>query len=187
MEYLDVVDERDGEPCGEVVARDVAHERGICHRTAHVWVVRQAAGTTEVLLQRRAETKESFPGLFDTSCAGHVTAGDDPRTAAARELSEELGICAELDALEFCGTFRIAYERCFHGREFRDNEVAFVYLLCEEVDEGTLTLQEEEVSEVRWFALDEVCECVREGRGDFCVPLAGLEVLRRHLSLPHMS
>ena len=182
MEYVDVVDERTGEPSGQVVSRTEAHDLGICHRTAHVWLVREVEGVTQVLLQRRAETKDSFPGLLDTSCAGHVTAGDEPRAAAARELAEELGIRVAPESLEFCGTFRIRYERLFHGREFRDNEVAFVYLLGVDVHGCALTLQEEEISEVRWFALDEVIEAVREGKGEFCVPPAGLELLRRHLS-----
>ena len=49
----------------------------------------------------------------------------------------------------------------------------------------SLTLQESEVSEVRWFGLDEVWnEIVTErDRHRFCVPTEGLEVLRSYLGL----
>ena len=40
MEYLDIVDEA-GQPTGEIISRDEAHQQGILHRTAHVWVVRR--------------------------------------------------------------------------------------------------------------------------------------------------
>ena len=74
MEYFDVCDAA-GEPTGAVVARDVAHREGIRHRTAHVWVVRRVGGRWQVLLQKRAAHKDSFPGKYDTSSAGHVRAG----------------------------------------------------------------------------------------------------------------
>jgi len=44
-----------------------------------------------VLLQKRSAEKESFPGMFDTSFAGHIQAGDDPLESAQRELREKLG------------------------------------------------------------------------------------------------
>ena len=72
--------------------------------------------------------KDSFPGRFDTSSAGHIQAGDEPIESALRELHEELGIQAVKEDLDFAGTFRIQYEKEFHGKMFRDNEVAFVYV-----------------------------------------------------------
>ena len=93
MEYLDIVDER-GNPTGETVSREEAHKNGILHRTAHVWVIRNADGRTEVLLQKRSDEKDSFPGMYDTSSAGHIPAGEEPLPSALRELSEELSINA---------------------------------------------------------------------------------------------
>ena len=92
-EYLDIVDEA-GRPTGRTVARDRAHLEGIRHRTAHVWIVRRGQEGWEVLLQKRSMLKESFPGLYDTSSAGHIPAGDEPLESALRELKEELGISA---------------------------------------------------------------------------------------------
>ena len=77
MEYLDIVDEN-GMPTGEIVFRDTAHKEGLRHRTAHVWVVRKTEKGYDVLLQKRSMEKESFPGLYDTSSAGHIPAGEEP-------------------------------------------------------------------------------------------------------------
>lgn len=183
MEYLDIVDE-DGRPTGRTVSRREAHDRGILHRTAHVWVVGKERGRFRILLQKRSEEKESFPGMFDTSSAGHIPAGAEPLPSALRELSEELGITASPDLLDFAGTFRSRYEKVFHGRPFRDNEATSVYVYKGPVDAGSLKLQESEVSQVRWFDLDEVWDEIQRGdRSRFCVPAAGLQVLRGYLGL----
>ena len=181
MEYFDVVDEA-GQPTGKTVSRENAHTYGILHRTAHVWIVRQADARLQVLLQKRSMEKDSFPGLYDTSSAGHIPAGDESVPSALRELSEELGITALPEQLHYAGTFRIQYEKEFHGRMFRDNEVTRVYVYQEPVDAETLTLQKSEVDEVRWFDLDEVlAETLRGDSSRFCVPLPGLEVLIQYL------
>ena len=146
MEYIDIVDEQ-GNPTGEKVERSIAHSQGIRHRTAHIWIVRKVNGRYQVLMQKRAMNKESFPGMFDTSSAGHIQAGDEPLESALREFHEELGIRAQPQELEFAGNFRISYEKEFYGKMFRDNEIAFVYIYSQPVDETKLVLQKEEVDE----------------------------------------
>ena len=178
IEYLDIVDEA-GHPTGKVISRQDAHSDGILHRTAHVWVVRENDGRTEILLQKRSYEKESFPGMFDTSSAGHISAGEEPIPSALRELAEELGITATAEQLHYAGTFRIQYEKVFHGSLYRDNEITWVYVYREPVDIRALSLQESEVSEARWFDLEAVWSEIQSGdRSRFCVPTEGLEVLR---------
>ena len=65
-------------PTGEVVERSVAHSKGILHRTAHVWIIRKVEGRWQVLLQKRSMENDSYPGLYDTSSAGHIPAGEEP-------------------------------------------------------------------------------------------------------------
>ena len=180
MEYLDIVDEN-GMPTGEIVPREIAHREGIRHRTAHVWVVRKTDEGYDILLQKRSMEKESFPGLYDTSSAGHIPAGEEPLPSALRELSEELGIAAEPEELIHVGTFRIQYEKAFHGQLFRDNEVTQVFVYAKPVEIERLTLQASEVDEVRWFDLEEVWAEIHRSRKRICVPTAGLNVLRQYL------
>ena len=122
MEMFDIVDEN-GNPIGEVIERRKAHAEGIRHRTAHIWIVREKEGRIQVLLQKRSADKDSFPGRFDTSSAGHIKAGDEPLESALRELNEELGITAKPDQLEFAGTFEVNYEKNFHGKLFKEHEI----------------------------------------------------------------
>ena len=166
-EYLDIVDES-GHPTGETISRDAAHTDGILHRTAHVWVVRKTDQGYDILLQKRSEEKDSFPGLYDTSSAGHIPAGDEPLESALRELKEELGIVVTADQLHYAGSFRI-------------HEVTWVYVYEKSVEISSLKLQESEVSEVRWFDLEEVWNEIKTDRSRFCVPTGGLNVLREYL------
>ena len=179
-EYLDIVDEN-GRPTGEIISRDTAHRDGILHRTAHVWVVRETEGKPQILLQKRSMEKESFPGLYDTSSAGHIPAGTEPLESALRELQEELGIRAGKDDLSYAGIFRIQYEKVFHGKLFRDNEVTWVYVYRKPVEISALVLQQSEVEEVRWFDINEVWEEIQHSRERFCVPRQGLNILREYL------
>ena len=179
-EYLDIVDEN-GRPTGEIVSRKTAHRDGIRHRTAHVWVIRKTESGYDVLLQKRSMKKDSFPGLYDTSSAGHIPAGDDPLPSALRELYEELGITAEEQDLAYAGFFRLHYEKVFHGKVFRDNEVSQVFVYTRPVDISALTLQESEVDEVCWFDMDEVWTEIQTDRHRFCVPTEGLAVLKNYL------
>jgi isopentenyldiphosphate isomerase len=181
MEYLDIIEEN-GQPTGEIVSRETAHRDGILHRTAHVWVIRRNAGSYDILLQKRSPEKDSFPGLFDTSSAGHIPAGEEPLPSALRELYEELGIEAAPDALQYAGTFRIQYEKSFHGHLFRDNEFTTVFVYSQPVDISTLTLQKSEVDEVCWFDLDDVWDEIHHSQDRFCMPIAGLNVLREYLT-----
>lgn len=182
MEYLDVCTE-EGRPTGQSVSRDDAHREGVLHRTAHVWIVREKAGGYDILLQKRSQEKESFPGMYDTSSAGHIPAGEEPLPSALRELKEELGISAEPEDLAFAGIFRIQYEKKFHGRLFRDNEFTWVYVYSAPVEASALTLQKTEVDEARWFDLADVWAEIQISRKRFCVPTAGLRVLRGYLKM----
>lgn len=86
-ELFDVVDAED-RVIGQATRREV-HSKGLLHRSVHILVFNEAG---ELFLQKRAKTKDENPGFWDTSAAGHVSAGDDYWVTAHRELEEELGI-----------------------------------------------------------------------------------------------
>jgi 16S rRNA (adenine1518-N6/adenine1519-N6)-dimethyltransferase len=86
-ELFDVVDEADA-VVGQATRREV-HERNLRHRAVHVFVVNRHG---ELLLQKRSRFKDAHPGVWDSSVAGHLDAGEDYAAAATRELEEEMGI-----------------------------------------------------------------------------------------------
>lgn len=86
-ELLAVVDEND-QVIGEQ-RRDVIHRDQLKHRAVHVFVMNRKG---ELFLQKRSRLKDKCPGLWDSSAAGHVDAGEDYPTCAIRELEEELGL-----------------------------------------------------------------------------------------------
>ena len=92
-----------------------------------------------------------------------------------------MGIAARPEQLHFAGTFRTQYEKSFHGAVFRDNEITWIYVYREPVALEALSLQAEEVDEVRWFDLEQVQEEILRSRERLCVPSGGLAVLRRYL------
>ena len=61
-----------------------------------------------------SQDKDSFPGMYDTSSAGHIPAGKEPMESALRELEEELGVKASADDLSYAGKFHAQYTMEFH-------------------------------------------------------------------------
>jgi isopentenyl-diphosphate delta-isomerase type 1 len=91
-EMLEVVDEQD-HVIG-LAARAEIHENRWTHRAVHIFVFNSRG---EVYVQRRSGSKDRFPGVLDSSAAGHVDPGEGYEQAATRELHEELGINAHIE------------------------------------------------------------------------------------------
>lgn len=137
-EYLAVVDDHDrvidSRPRREI------HASGFRHRAVHILVFNDQQ---QLFMQKRSMKKDLNRGLWDTSAAGHVDAGESYENCAPRELSEELGVKAELKALfkleatPALGMEFIQVYRCQHNGPFM--------LAKDEIDEGTW-LSPEEVS-----------------------------------------
>ena len=175
-EWLDVVDEH-GNPTGEIIDRNEAHRKGIPHRTSHVWIVRMKNGRLQILLQKRSDNKDSYPGCYDISSAGHIPAGIDYVPSAIRELKEELGVEANPEDLVYCGQRRIRFEEEFHGEMFRDNQVSNIYLLWQDREE--FIIQKEELSCVSWFDFDECLAAVRNNTIPHCIYEEELMMVRQ--------
>ena len=192
MELFDELDS-EGNKTGIVKERGVVHEEGALHATSHVWIVRKNgqdidtdSGTVQrydVLLQKRSENKDSNPGCYDISSAGHVEAGRGYLESAIRELEEELGIQALPEQLKEIGIRRCGFEGEFYGRPFKDNEISMLYLYEEAVDIEKLRLQESEVSEVIWMDYRECYEKIRENSFKHCIYTDEFDMLGKALGL----
>ena len=180
MELLDVVDEN-GVPTGTVVSREKAHAEGIRHRTAHVWLVRFRQGKAEVLLQKRCQDKDSWPGCYDISSAGHIPAGADYIASALRELKEELGVSVKEEELKDCGMHRMDVNTEFYGKPFIDRQVSKVYLLHLDWEAEDFKVQEEEIESVIWMDFEECMQAVIHQSIPNCIDIKELEMLKAFL------
>ena len=180
MEFFDVVDDL-GNPTGVTVDRERAHAEGIPHRTAHVWIVRRKNDKVQILLQKRCENKDSFPGCYDISSAGHIPAGVGYIDSAIRELKEELGVDIRPEALVYCGVKNIVFDSVFHDKEFHDKQISKVFMLWLDMEEDEFSIQKEEIDEVRWMDFQECKIAVKENTIPNCILLDELEMLEPHL------
>lgn len=149
MEFFDIYNE-DGSTADYTASRDDAHRNGLWHKTVHIWIVNSQG---RVLLQKRSIYKETFPGFWDISCAGHVDAGESSPDAAIRELSEELGIRASKNELQFLFSVRQYYRK--EDPLVIDNEIADVFLLKNPRDIDSMSCNDE-VTDLKFVDISEL-------------------------------
>ncbi len=138
-ELFDVVDEQDRVK-GQMPRREV-HRLKLRHRAVHLLVLNRAG---KVFLHQRSRLKDQFPGFWNTSAAGHVGAGEDYDSTAARELEEELG-CRPAQPPQ--PLFKI------EAREETGQEFVWVYRV---QAEGPFTLHPAEIERGDWFTPEEI-------------------------------
>lgn len=103
-------------------------------------------GAAQVFLQKRSLQKDVAPGLWDSSCSGHVDAGEDYDPAARRELAEELGLELAASPPRW---FRVAA-----GPE-TGQEFVWVYRL---EHEGPFMLSPAEIDDGQWFEMADLAQ-----------------------------
>ena len=102
------------------------------------------------LLQKRAEDKEFLPGGWEIHM-GHVIAGESGLEAARREISEELGVLFPPD--RFLHIARFVWNEYHH--------LIDIFFLKADLEPGSLHLQKEEVSGVKWVSKEEMLSFIR--------------------------
>ncbi len=154
---------------GTYATREIVHRDGMWHSTSHVWIVDPS--TSSVLLQRRSMAKDTFPGRWDISSAGHVGASSGgPTRTAMSELAEELGM-DDVSESELNSAFVIPAEQASMGG---CNAYEHVYFLVRDGGTGAaLSPGEAEVSEVAWRPAREVLDALRDGDGGYAPRTAG--------------
>lgn len=146
---------------GKSASREVFDtNKSLVMGASHVWVWRRNADEIELLLQKRAEDKMTWPGYLDISTAGHIDEGEDVVQAAIREAKEEIGIFLDENKLYYIFSLRTPLD----PREF---DTVYLYELTEEVD---FTFDDGEVEELRWVSLGEFEEMTRQPEEHKLVP-----------------
>lgn len=76
-------------PIGTARRRSAHHDDTKLHRAFSVFIFNEKG---EVLLQQRAMSKKTWPGIWSNSCCGHVMLHETTEAAARRRLKYELGM-----------------------------------------------------------------------------------------------
>ena len=134
---------------GGTAVRGEKLAEGDYHVVIHVCIFNEKG---QLLIQQRQPWK-TYGEKWDVTVGGAAVAGETSRSAAHRELSEEIGL--ELDFSDLRPHLTMNFD---HG--FDD-----FYLINREVELSSLRLQPEEVKAVRWASRDEVMALL--DRGEF--------------------
>jgi isopentenyl-diphosphate delta-isomerase len=159
-EYIDILNEV-GEPNGTICLKSEAHKKGLFHASAHIWIFNN---NKEVLIQKRASNKDTFPNLWDVSVAGHISAGEKPIISAIREVQEEIGLSIKQHNLHYIGTSK---KRIQHNTNFIDSELHHIYMCKIDFDIKSLKIQTEEVSEIKSIELQSFIKTVNSNKDNF--------------------
>lgn len=142
-------DEQGRPLAGKGDVKHVVFTKGLLHGAAHVWIWRRGSSEPEVLLQKRAATKRTWPNCYDISAAGHIDLDETPLIAAIRETNEEIGLDITETQLHHIGVKRV---HMIAPTGELENEFQWLYLL-EAPDQTSLTLRQLEVASVAWKPL----------------------------------
>ena len=156
-EALILVDEQD-RPIGRASKVKAHRHAGAYHRAFSVMLFDEH---DRLLLQRRADDKITFPGIWANTCCSHPldvpeerdeTDGIGVRRAAVRKLEQELGIKdVGVDDLAYVGRFRYQARQ---DETWIEREVD--HLLVGRVSDLSVNPNPNEVAEVRWVSHDDL-------------------------------
>ena len=136
-----------GEKTGRTMVRGEAIPAGFYHIGVHIWPMNDKG---ELLIQRRSMNVQWKPGIWAVT-GGSAVSGEEPLTAARRELGEELGYSTTEEEMRFIARLR------------RSNSYCYVYAVRINQPESGFSLQKEEVSAVRWCSPQRLMQMVAEG------------------------
>ena len=148
MEIWDLIDAQ-RRPTGETAVRGTVLPQGRYHLVVQV-VIFNTQG--EMLIQQRQPFKEGWPNLWDITVGGSAIAGDDSRSAAEREVMEELGL--PIDLSDEMPKIILPFDQGFDD----------IYIITMDVDLSALHLQESEVQAVRWAGMEDIFALMKAGQ-----------------------
>lgn len=142
-EYVVLVDE-DNREIGTAPKSAVHTDSTPLHRAFSIFLF-NAQG--QLLLQQRATSKKTWPGVWSNSCCGHPGPNEDTQAAAKRRLKEELGL-GSVRLWNVLPGYR--YRAELHG--IVENEICPVFVGF--TDEQP-AINPEEVEATRWIAWED--------------------------------
>lgn len=150
MELIQIVDEN-GNFTGQIIDKEEAHDKNLLHNEVAAFIINDKK---QVLLQKRSANKRFNPNKW-ALCAGHVDAYESLEDAILREIKEEVGLNISKDDLHQFG------EREFTIRD-SNSHITYFYYIKSNSNEKDFIIQKEELSEVKWFDIDDVIDMIKK-------------------------
>lgn len=147
MEIFDLYD-ADRNKTGQTMERGTPVPKGFYRMVVHICIFNSEG---KMLIQRRQPFKRSWSGMWDFTVGGSSVSGDTSLSAAIRETAEEIGVKLSPDELKRVLTIQ---SECI----FDD-----IYIVQKDLDETVLTLQYEEVEQVKWADIDWIKSMIDDG------------------------
>lgn len=148
-EKVIVVDENNKEM--GIAARTAMRKSNLWHRATYVLVLTPDGSRLHV--QKRTNSKDVYPGMYDAAAGGVVIASETYAESAARELREEMGLVLPLERV--CA---LRYE----GDRSRVHGEVFTCTYDAEYNAQRIVPQAEEVAAVELLTLDQVLDGSRD-------------------------
>jgi len=147
METIDIRD-RYGNKTGKIIERGKPLAFDEFFLIVDIWIINQNG---EFLVSKRAPTKEPEPDKWEPTC-GCAISGEESKTAALREVKEELGIILNPQN-------GILFKRMIVW----DNAIIDVWLFRQDVDIESIILQPDETDDVMWATKVSINQLIEKG------------------------
>jgi isopentenyldiphosphate isomerase len=133
---------------GRSMQRGDSIQHGFFHLVVHVCIFN---ATGRMLIQQRQPFKEGWGDFWDVTVGGSALSGETSQMAAEREVREEIGI--DLLIKDQRPSLTINFDAGFDD----------FYLVKHDIEINKLSLQYEEVKEVKWASYDEIICMIDRG------------------------
>lgn len=157
-EAVILVDENDS-AIGSASKVSAHYQAGLLHRAFSVLMFDREG---RLLLQKRADDKVTFPGVWANSCCSHPLSSDTEselidasgvKRAAIRKLHQELGISPdELSLDDFHFVTKMMYSARMNA-DWIEREIDHILVIQADVD---IKINQNEVSEIKWVSKQEL-------------------------------
>lgn len=145
-ELFPVVDDT-GKIIGEATRSECHNGSKILHPVIHLHIFNQDG---LLFLQKRSPLKDIQPNKWDSSVGGHIDLGETPEQAVLREAKEELGI--SIEDFKYITQYIIETDQ--------ERELTYCFF---SVYNGPFHIDNNEVTEGRFWALDEIQSQINQG------------------------
>jgi len=135
-ELLDVVDESD-QIIDSATRGECNRNPNLIHRAAYVLIFNSDG---KLFLHKRSQTKDTCPGMWSISVAGHVAHGETYERTIKREMVEEIGTVLRV---EFLDKFLL--------RHVTENEFSAIF---RGYSDGPFRLNPKEIEDGGFFSMD---------------------------------